>query len=119
MTTVDPPLLLKTNLPDFLQTVKLERYVTVGANSVRRRAENPMMTNETDAEFACRVYEEFVDVCNNDRLHLNTGALKFEYFRQCLAGQARANWDREAADVGGTSNAIFATCVGQRFGHYF
>ena len=119
MTTVDPPLTLKTNLPDFLQTVKLERFVTVGADNVRRRAENPMITNETDAEYACRVYEEFVDICGNERLALNTGPLKFEYFRQCLAGQARANWDREAADVGGTTEANFTTCVTQWFGHYF
>ena len=80
----EAPIGLKTKLPDLLTTVQLERYVTVGGNQVRRRARCPLISEENDAELACRVYEEFVDICTQNRFHLNTGPLKFEYFCQCL-----------------------------------
>jgi hypothetical protein len=62
--------------------VQLERYVTVDGNNVRRRAQCPVITNEKDPELACKVYEEFSDICTDGRLHLNSGPLKFEFFHQ-------------------------------------
>ena len=103
MSTVDAPIGLKTNLPDELVTVQLERYVPDGAgNQVRHRVRCPVINNENDPELACRVYEEFCDISNDTWLHLDSGLLKFEYFRQCLVGQARSHWDVAAASVGRT-----------------
>ena len=114
MTSVDPPLTLKTNLPEHLYTVKLERYVTVAGQQVRRRAACPIITNETDPEMACKVYEEFVDICTEHRLHLDTGVLKFEFYRQCLNGQASAHWDTIVAGLAGaTDNAAFSQAITQ------
>ena len=80
MTSVEPPILLKSKLPELLTTVQLERYVTVGANQVRRRVRCPVMSNEIDPELACRVYEEFLDIASEPCLHLDTGNSKFEFF---------------------------------------
>ena len=44
MSTADPPLHLKTNLPCELEQAQLERYVTVGGDNVRRRCRVPVMT---------------------------------------------------------------------------
>ena len=95
MTTVEPPLLLKTSLPPEgdLPKAFLERYVPVGGNNVRHRAQCPLITNKTNAELACKVFEEFTDIATVNRFDLNNGPLRFECFRQCLAGQARAHWD--------------------------
>ena len=49
----DPPIHLKTKLPATLETVQLERYVTVGGNDVRRRVRVPLITDELDPEMAC------------------------------------------------------------------
>ena len=119
VSTVEPPLSLKTKVSDTLEQASLERYVTVGGNDVRRRAYVPIMRNELDPEHACRVFEEFVDVCKHGRLHLNTGALKFEYWRQCLQGQARSHWDVIADDLPGTTNVDFDNGIEAWFAKYF
>ena len=116
---VEGPIGLKTKLPDILHTVQLERYVDVAGNAVRRRARCPLINNENEPELACRVYEEFVDVSGADRFNLNTGALKFEFFRQCMAGQARAYWDVAARNAGGATLANFETAVTEWFSNYF
>ena len=119
MSTVEPPILLKTKLPEFLPTVQLERYVTVAGNHVRRRARCPMINNENDPELACKVYEEFTDICGAERFDLNTGPLKFEFFRQCLAGQARAHWDVAVANQGGNGDNEFNAAITEWFSQYF
>ena len=96
--TADPPLKLKTEIPDELEQVQLERYVKVGGNDVCHRARVPVMTDEVDPELALRVHDEFRNVQANTRLHLNNGALKFEYYRQCLRRQARCHWDAVLLD---------------------
>ena len=113
------PLSLKTKLADLLTTAQLERYVNVAGNQVRRRCRCPVIGNEQDPELACKVYEEFVDIATDHRLSLDTGPLKFEYFRQCLAGQARSAWDAAAAAQGGTTNANFQAAIVEWFtGHF-
>ena len=119
MSSVEPPIQIKTKLPDILPTVQLERYVTVGANHVRRRARCPLINNKVDPELACRVVEEFTDIATDSRLHLDTGALKFEFFRQCLAGQARSHWDVAAAAQPDTTNASFGAAQVVWFANYF
>ena len=119
MSIVEPPILLKTKLPDLLPTVQLERYVNVGGNHVRRRARCPLINNENDAELACKVHEEFLDICTADRFDLNTGALKFEFFRQCMTGQARAHWDVAVANNPGGTDNDFNAAVTEWFAQYF
>ena len=117
----DEPISIKTKLPEMLPTVPLERYVTVGGNQVRRRGRCPMISNESDPELLCKVFEEFTDLCSEARFNLNTAALKNEYFRQCLFGQARAHWDSIVAGIAGgiVNDAAFDQAVSELFGKYF
>ena len=119
MSSVEPPILLKTKLPEILATVQLERYVNVTGNNVRRRARCPMINNENDPELACKVYEEFRDISTTERLDLNSGPLKFEFFRQCMTGQARAHWDVAVANAGGNGENEFNAAVTEWFSQYF
>jgi hypothetical protein len=119
MATVDPPMTLKTNLPDRLYTVQLERYVDVGGNQVCRRVHVPVITNKNDPEMACKVYEEFRDAAGDGRLHLDTGALKFEFFHQCLAGSTRSHWDAIVDTLPDNSNNSFDDGISQWFTRYF
>ena len=80
MSTVEPPLKLKSELPSELEQTQLERYVTVGPDNVRRRACIPIIDGEVDPELALRIVMEFFDATIGTRLSLTTGALKFEYF---------------------------------------
>ena len=109
------PISLKTNVLSSLETVSLERYVTVAGNQVRRRARIPFMNDEIDPELACRVYDEFCDVASASRLSLNSGTLKFEFWRQCLQGQARRHWDSIVPDLAGTTNANFLEGIEEWF----
>ena len=119
MTTVEAPIKLKTQLPETFTFAQLERYVNVAGNQVRRRAKCPIMDNQSDPELACRVYEEFVDLSGDQRLHLNTGPLKFEFWRQVLSGQARAHWDAIVTGLAGTTNDDFRAGIQLWFGNYF
>ena len=117
---VEGPIGLKSKLGEILMnTVQLERYVTVGANQVRRRARVPVIRDEIDPELPCKVYEEFLDVCKDERLQLNDGPLKFEFWRQCLLGQARSFWDAEVAAAAGTTDNDFTEAITCWFAKYF
>ena len=63
-----------------MPTAFLERCVPVAGNNVRRRAACPLITNETNAELACKVHEEFTDIATANRFDLNDGPLRFEFF---------------------------------------
>ena len=65
------------------------------------------------------MYEEFQDISSQNRFHLNTGALKFKYFRQCLAGQARAHWDVAANNQADKTDASFSAAIVEWFANYF
>ena len=78
-----------------------------------------MINNKIEPKLACKVYEEFQDICTEPRFHLDDGPLKFEYFRQCLAGQARAHWDVAVAAQANDDNAAFAAAIVTWFGNYF
>ena len=119
MSTAHPPIFLKSALEDHLETVQLERYVTVGDHDVRRRARVPIVGNETEAELVCRAYQEFEDVCRASRLSLGTGVLKYEFWRQCLQGQARSHWDSVvASQVAANSNVHFGEGIRAWFEKY-
>ena len=78
-----------------------------------------MIPDETDPEHACRTYDEFTDLTDAPRLGLNTGALKFEFFRQCMRGQARRHWDGVLGEIGaGRTNADFDQAVMMWFAKY-
>ena len=78
------PILLRPPENENRIMAPIERYVTFGGHDVKRRSNVPMMVYEVDAESACKTYEEFVDISILTRMHLNTGVLKFEIWRQCL-----------------------------------
>ena len=124
MTTVEDetPLFLKTQLPEpsAMEHAQLERYVTDAAgNHVRRRARVLLVSNQTDPELACKVMEEFNNIATATRLNLNTGELKFEFFRQCLGGAARLHWDVAVAAQAGQTNAEFNAAIALWFGKHF
>ena len=85
------PILLKPRENENRIMDPLKRYVTVGGHDLKRRANVPMMIDEVDAESVCKTYEEFVNISIPTRMHLNTGVLKFEIWRQCLGGKSRRN----------------------------
>ena len=121
MTTVEPALVLKTSLlpKGELPKAFLERYVPVAGNNARRCAQCPLIANKTDAELACKVFEEFTDIATANRFDLNDGPLRFECFRQCLAGQARAHWDVAVNNQADDTMASFEAAVVEWFANCF
>ena len=101
------PVKLKSSVDSAYNTVQLERYVAVGGHDVRRRVSAPTMEDEIEPEVPLTIYHEIQDICGPSRLHLNTGVLKFEHFRQMLRGNSRTHWDEAAQEVGGTTNDNF------------
>ena len=101
------PLKLKTELDPDMKTEEVERYVQVGGHNVKRKAKIPRIQDEVDPEHPLHVYLEFIDACSNNRLHLTTGPLKFEFFRLLLKGNARTQWDDAVVRVAGTTLAHF------------
>ena len=103
MSRVEPPMKLKTELEAVLTTATLSRYVQDAAgNNVKRMATVPRMVDECEPELALRVVDEFFSVVTGSRLSLTSGASKFEFFPQVLAGQARRHWDAAAAPFAAT-----------------
>lgn len=103
---IESALELKTKLPDHLSTIRLERMVAIGhapnTQNVKRRATCPLISDSVDPEWVLKVVLEFRDTWPASRLHLNTGALRKEFFRQLLSGGALRKWDVEANAVGNT-----------------
>ena len=46
-----------------------------------------------DVELLLHVIREFHDVCDNNRLHISEGPVRFTKFRECLKGTPRDRWD--------------------------
>ena len=85
----------------------------------RRRAQVPFITDELDPERAIRVLTEFLEICGNERLHLNTGANRFIFFHQVLFGEARKHCDDVLTAHGaGRTMANFTTCVNNWIAKY-
>ena len=114
----DPPINLSSKLPDNIQTVRLERMVPIaGGAAVKRRATCPLISDSVDPEWVLKVVHEFRDTIPAGRLGLNTGALRFEFFRQLMSGGALRKWDLEASAVG-TSLDNFNTALTGWIGRY-
>ena len=77
-----------------------------------------MMVDEVNAESACKTYEEFFGISIPTRMHLNTGILKFEIWRQCLGGQARRHLDAIIPTLGVTTITNFNTVIATWFTKY-
>ena len=77
-----------------------------------------MMVDEVDAESSCKIYEKFVNIPIPTRMHLNTGVLKFEIWRQCLRWQARRHWDVITQTLWGNTIPNFNTVIATWFTKY-
>ena len=73
--------------------VSLSRYVNLGDGTKEKRKYNVALVTTQDVETLCRCVLEFEDVSAPPRLSLTTGPLKFSFFRQCLGGTIRDQWD--------------------------
>ena len=71
--------------------VSLSRYVNLGDGTKEKRKYKVVTTQ--DVETLCRCVLEFEDVSAPPRLSLTTGPLKSSFFRQCLGGTIRDQWD--------------------------
>ena len=73
--------------------VSLSRYINLGDGTKEKRKYNVPLVNTQDVETLCRCILEFEDVSAPPRLSFTTGPLKFSFFRQCLGGTIRDQWD--------------------------
>ena len=73
--------------------VSLSRYINLGDGTKEKRKYNVPLVNTQDVETLCHCILEFEDVSAPPRLSLTTGPLKFSFFRQCLGGTIRDQWD--------------------------
>lgn len=114
----EPAISLKSNLPDPLPTIRLERMVPLAAGgTIKRRATCVTVTDTTEPEWILRVIKEFRDTFPAGRLGLNTGTLRKDYFRQLLGGAALRKWDVSAEAVG-NQLADFDTAINDWIGRY-
>lgn len=74
-------------------TVALTRNVPLAAGGTEKRKYNVPQAHNQDVEALCRCVLEFRDVAAVQRLNLSTGPLRFAFFRQCLTGVIRDQWD--------------------------
>ena len=82
--------------------VSLSRYINLGDGTKEKRKYNVPLVNTQDVETLCRCILEFEDVSAPPRLSLTTGPLKFSFFRQCLGGTIRNQWDTLAGGLNET-----------------
>ena len=73
--------------------VSLSRYINLGDGTKEKRKYNVSQATTQDLEILCHCVLEFEDVSAPPRLSLTTGPLKFSFFRQCLGGTIRDQWD--------------------------
>ena len=73
--------------------VSLSRYVNLGDGTKKKRKYNVPLVTTQDVETLCHCVLEFEDVSATPHLSLTTGPLKFSFFRQCLGGTIRDQWD--------------------------
>ena len=87
------PLVLAYNDKAEGSQVSLLRYINLGDGTKEKRKYNVPLVNTQDVETLCHCILEFEDVSVPPRLLLTTGHLKFSFFRQCLGGTIRNQWD--------------------------
>ena len=73
--------------------ITLSCTVNVGQDITEKHKFSVPLLDNHDVETICRCILEFQDVCHTTRLSLTQGPLKFTYFRQCLDGITRDDWD--------------------------
>ena len=86
--------------------VTLSRTVSSGQDITEKRKFSVPLLNNHDVETICRCILEFCDVCHTTRLSLTQGPLKFTYFRQCLDGITRDDWDLITANSNPTNDGF-------------
>ena len=114
------PVLLQTQIPSDVKHVDIERFVPqpYGDKPIRKKKKLPSMEDEVLPELALYVYMEFMDAAREDMLNLDTGALKYEHFRQLLRGTARMHWDAAIPDEPSPSDADFDTSIEEWLNQY-
>ena len=114
------PVLLQTQIPSDIQQVDMERFVPQphGDKPIRKKKKLPSMEDEAIPELALYVFMEFQDAAREDMLDLDTGALKYEHFRQLLRGTARMHWDAAIPNEPNPSDADFDESVEEWLNQY-
>ena len=82
--------------PDELRTTKVEHQWTEGTgDNARQRSSKmylPVCSDPSNKELFLYVIDQFLDACDNDRLHLSQGPQRYTKFRQVLDGSLRIDW---------------------------
>ena len=86
--------------------VTLSRTVSSGQDITEKRKFSVPLLNNHDVETICHCILEFRNVCHTTRLPLTQGPLKFTYFRQCLDGITRVDWDLITAHSNQTNDGF-------------
>ena len=87
--------------------VTLSCTVPSGQDITEKRKFSVPLLNNHDVETICRCILEFRNVCHATRLSLTQGPLKFTYFRQCLDGITRDDWDLITAHSNQTNDRFY------------
>lgn len=103
LTLRDPILpLVSTFQPEDLTKVKVENRwdMNVAAGQVPKYAKHylPVCDDPSKKELFIHVINEFLDACDDSRLHLSTGPLRYNKFRQVLEGSLRVEWQSLSDD---------------------
>ena len=77
---------------DTLAVTTIKHVYYNGTSDVKTSMELPV-AEHPEPEVVLHVLAEFLDACDDDRLHLNSAALKFAKFRSCLRAVPRERWD--------------------------
>ena len=113
------PLVPKIKTED-LEQAALIVYRPVGqGNNIHHEKKKALVPKclEEDPESLLRTVVSFFDACDNARLHLSTGPLRYEKFRECLGGNILDTWDAVST---GTPNTVagFQTAVENLIAQY-
>ena len=105
LTLRDPILpVVSTFRPEDLTKVKVENRwdmdVANGQVPKYGKVYLPVCDDPSKKELFVHVINEFLDACDDSRLHLNTGALRYNKFRQVLEGSLRVEWQGISNDRG-------------------
>jgi len=80
------PLIPKVD-PEKVEKVTIRNYINIGTAAnprEQKRLASIPFANSDDPESLLRTIIEFMDACQNSRLRLTTGELRYDKVRECL-----------------------------------